>query len=105
MKRLALVITALALLLGACGDDGDDGDTLSDDTLTDVLVANGVPEELADCIGDKIDGDIDTEAIESGDAEASQELFDASADCAVEAVESGEFTPEELQDLGNELSE
>lgn len=102
MKRIILAACAVAMLVGACGDD--DG-TVSDAEIEGVLVENGVPEDLASCITGKIEGDIDVQAIEDGDAEATQELSQASADCALEAIESGESTPEELQDLGEELTE
>ena len=76
---------------------------MSDEDFTNALVGAGVPQELADCIADKIEGEVDVAAIENGDAEATQELTDASADCALEAIESGEQTPEELEELGEDL--
>jgi hypothetical protein len=101
-KGLIGAAVAIALVAGACGSD-DDG--VSEGDLKEVLIEQGMPEDLADCVSGRL-GDISADDLTSEEGlEAAQ---DAGFECATEAVESDpDFTIPDISipDISIDLGE
>lgn len=58
LTTLCAAAAALTLVVSCGGDDDSsaDGESTSPDALVDVMVEDGAPAELAECIAGKLDG-------------------------------------------------
>lgn len=69
MKKLTtmtITLAALALPLAACGGDDDSSDGgASADEIAQAFVDQGAPEDEANCVADKVAGEISLDDVES----------------------------------------
>jgi len=68
MKKLTtmtIALTALALPLTACGDDSSADGGASTDEIAQAFIDQGAPEDEANCVADKVAGEISVDDVES----------------------------------------